>query len=111
MTNEPITAQSGVAFPEHPDTRVAVEATFLESGNQLQQVFIGLQPVLVVQPEYDAEEDQVTFLVTAVDLPPAGLLQVLESLKDGVEEIIRIQEEQGKEIAETLAGQHPEVGA
>jgi hypothetical protein len=76
------THESGVRFPENPDTQVEVAATFIESGNQMQMAIIGTEPVLLIQPEYNADEDKVTFLLTAVDLDPAGLVQVAEVLLD-----------------------------
>lgn len=90
-----INTESGVRFPEHPDTELTVSATFLRCGEQLQQVFIGLEPVIVIQPEYDAEEDQVTFVVTACDLDPEGLIRVLDVLRDSAEEMLKQQVEMG----------------
>lgn len=86
--NTPVVVESGAAFPDDTDAEVFVEATFLESGNQLQQVFVGLEPVLLVQPEYDADAHEVKFLVTAVDLNPAGLVEVLELLLDSAKTMV-----------------------
>lgn len=85
---------SGVAFPDATTADISVQGTFLESGNQLQQLFIGLEPVILIQPEFDAEENEVKFLVTAVDLDPAGLIEVLDVLRDAAEEMVRQQEEE-----------------
>lgn len=92
---DPIVAESGVAFPQHPDTEVSVAGTFIRSGEQLQNLFIGLEPVVVIQPEYDADEDHVTFNIVAVDLDPAGLIEILDILKDGAEAMVAQQREMG----------------
>ncbi len=94
------TAESGVKFPDMPDTLVTVAGNFIQSGYQMQMAIIGTEPILVVQPEYDADENEVTLITTAVDLPPAGLVHVLEALLDGTREIVRIQEAQAAEQAE-----------
>jgi hypothetical protein len=91
LTPPVIEAGSGVRFPDMPDVLVSVAGNFITSGNQMQMAIIGTEPILVVQPEYDAEENEVTLITTAVDLPPAGLVQVLEALLDGTREIVRIQ--------------------
>lgn len=87
---------SGVRFPDLPDTLVTIAGNFITSGNQMQMAIIGTEPILVVQPEYDADENEVTLITTAVDLPPAGLIHVLEAMLDGTREIVRIQEEQAQ---------------
>lgn len=92
-----VIVESGVRFPELPDSPVAVAATFIESGDQLQMALIGVEPVLLIQPEFEAETGIVTLLATAVDLPPAGLVQVLESLLDGAKSIV---DQQAEAIAE-----------
>lgn len=97
MTDQTYTT-SGVAFASDPDVTVEVQGTFMESGNQLHQVFIGLEPVLLVQPEFDADERALTLLLTTVDLPPRQILEVLEKLTDAVKEIVSIQEQQAEEI-------------
>lgn len=79
--------ESGPAFPEQPDTEIGISATFIESGSQLQNIFIGLEPVLLIQPEYDADENKVEFVITSVDLGPEGLVSVLEYLLEGAREI------------------------
>lgn len=93
--NTPETAivESGVAFPDESTAEVSVVATFIESGNQLQQIFLGLEPVLLIQPEYDADENEVKFIVTAVDLDPRGLVDVLDVIRDAAEEMVRQQDE------------------
>ena len=89
------TVESGVRFPNAAPGGVEtqVSATFLESGNQLQQVFIGLQPVLVVQPEYDAETNTVDLVTIACDLDPAGLVETLEVLLDAAKTMAAQQAE------------------
>lgn len=99
MTDNTERVESGVAFPEHEDTEISVQATFLESGNQLQHLFIGLEPVILVQPEFDAEANEVTFIVTAVDLDPKGFLEILNLLKDSAEEMVRRDAERQAEQA------------
>ena len=93
--NETMKVESGVRFPNAAPggVEVAVSATFLESGNQLQQVFIGLQPVLVVQPEYDADANAVDLVTIAVDLDPAGLVETLEVLLDAAKTMAAQQAE------------------
>ena len=86
-----VTVGSGVRFPETPDIPVEIAGNFVTSGNQMQMLMVGTEPVLVVQPEYDAEEGVVTLITTTVDLPPAGLVQVLEALLDGARTIVGIQ--------------------
>ena len=93
-----LVAESGVRFPEHPDVPVEVAGNFITSGNQMQMALIGSEPVLLVQPEYDAEEGKVTLITTAVDLPPGGLVHVLEALLDGARTIVAVQEEQAAEL-------------
>lgn len=88
----PFVAESGVRFPEMADVEVDVAANFILSGNQMQMLLVGTEPVLVVQPEFDAEANRVTLVTTTVDLPPAGLVKVLEALLDGAQEIVRIQQ-------------------
>ncbi len=105
MTDDNIKAvDSGVAFPDQaPDADVSVQARFLESGQQLQQVFIGLEPALVVQPEYDAEENEIIFVTTAVDLDPQGLVDVLEVLLDAAKTMAQQQAEAIAEFREKVA--------
>lgn len=104
MTETPNTqtVESGVRFPSAAPGGVEtqVSATFLESGNQLQQVFIGLQPVLVIQPEYDAETNVVDLVTIAVDLDPAGLVETLEVLLDAAK---TMAQQQAEAIAEARA--------
>ena len=104
LTPPPVVAGSGVRFPDMPDTLVTIAGNFIESGNQMQMAIIGTEPILVVQPEYDADENEVTLITTAVDLPPAGLIHVLEAMLDGVREIVRIQSgERERDIADAEA--------
>lgn len=103
LTPTPVVAESGVRFPDMPDTPVEVAGNFIQSGYQMQMALIGVEPVLLVQPEYDAEEGRVTLITTAVDLPPGGLVHVLESLLDGARTIVEVQEEQAREMAEADA--------
>lgn len=104
VTPPTLVAESGVRFPDLPDTPVEVAGNFITSGTQMQMVLVGTEPVLVVQPEYDAEAKRVTLITTAVDLPPGGLVHVLESLLDGARTIVEVQEQQAAEIAEADAG-------
>lgn len=98
-----LVAESGVRFPESPDTPVEVAGNFIQSGYQMQMALIGTEPVLLVQPEYDAEEGKVTLITTSVDLPPAGLVLVLEALLDGARTIVEVQAQQAAEMAEADA--------
>ena len=77
-----LAVESGVSFTQHAGTKVQVEATFLESGNQMQMAIIGTEPVILVQPNFDADDNEVTFILTSVDLGPEGLVEVLEILLD-----------------------------
>ena len=97
VTPPVLVTESGVRFPDLPDTRVEVAGNFIESGHQMQMALIGSEPVLLVQPEFDAETNAVTLITTAVDLPPAGLIHVLEALLDGARTIVRVQEQQAAE--------------
>ncbi len=106
---KPFVAESGVRFPDLPDTLVSVAGNFIMSGNQMQMAIIGTEPILVVQPEYDADENEVTLITTAVDLPPAGLIHVLEALLDGTREIVRIQTEQARDDENFALAQLPET--
>lgn len=85
--------ESGVRFTGLEDFETQVAATFIESGNQMQMAIIGTEPVLLVQPNFDADENVVTMILTAVDLPPKGLIEVLELLLDGARTIVRQQDE------------------
>lgn len=104
VTPPTLVVESGVRFPDLPDTPVEVAGNFIQSGHQMQMALIGSEPVLLVQPEYDAEEGQVTLITTAVDLPPAGLLHVLDVLTDGVKTIVEAQAQQEAAQAEADAG-------
>lgn len=99
VTPPTLVAESGVRFPDLPETPVEVAGNFITSGTQMQMVLVGTEPVLVVQPEYDAEEKRVTLITTAVDLPPGGLVRVLEALLDGARTIVEVQEQQAEEMA------------
>lgn len=99
MDPKPVVTESGVRFPEIPDTKVSMAAQFIESGNQMSMAIIGTEPVLLIQPEFDADANEVTLITTAVDLPPEGLIHVLEALLDGTREIVSIQAQQRAEMA------------
>ena len=107
----PKTAQAEVRFPGSLTESVRVEATFIESGTQLQQVFIGTEPVLVVQPEYDADSDTVTMIVTAVDCDVFSLPEVLGYLLDGANEMyaqaLRMRAEQEAQERDQIEGRPP----
>lgn len=94
LDKEPVVVESGVRFVGLEDTTVEVAGTFIESGNQLQMALIGSEPVLLVQPNYDADENHITLILTAVDLPPEGLVQTLEVLLDGAKTVVAMQAEQ-----------------
>ena len=99
-----LAVESGVAFPKQaPGAQVSVEATFIEPGNQMQMVLVGSEPVLVLQPEYDADANTIRFVLTAVALDPAGLKQVVDIVQDAVEEMASVQRQQQAEIAEADA--------
>jgi hypothetical protein len=100
---KPVSVESGVRFPDMPNTKVAMAAQFIESGNQMSMAIIGTEPVLLIQPEFDAETNEVTLITTAVDLAPEGLVHVLEALLDGTREIVAIQAQQRAEIAKQNA--------
>lgn len=91
-----LAVESGVSFTQHAGTKVQVEATFLESGNQMQMAIIGTEPVLLVQPNFDADDNEVTFILTSVDLGPEGLVEVLEILLDAA----RTMAEEGGRVGE-----------
>jgi len=101
--SKPVVTESGVRFPDMPDTKVSMAAQFIESGNQMTMAIIGTEPVLLIQPEFDAETNEVTLITTAVDLLPEGLVLVLEALLDGTREIVNIQGQQRAEIARQRA--------
>lgn len=100
VTDQAQRVESGVAFPGETDADIFVQASFIESGNQLQMALIGTEPVILIQPEYDAEANEVTFVVTAVDLDPPGLVEVLEVLLDTAR---TMAEQQAEQIAEADA--------
>lgn len=103
------TVESGVAFPDQaPDAEVSVSATFIESGTQLQQLFVGLEPVLIIQPEYDADQNEITFVMTAVDIDAAGLVDLFDVLKHAAEEMVSQQDEMraSQNVDTSLDDQH-----
>jgi hypothetical protein len=90
------TIESGVRFAAHPDTAVEVDSTFLRSeAGQLRTVFVGVEPAVLIQPEYDADSNTVTLILTACDLDPAGLLELLATLADAAEQMVAQQVEMG----------------
>lgn len=91
---KPVLVESGVKFPGLEDHSVAVSATFIESGNQMQMILVGTEPVLVVQPEYDAEEAHIDLVLTGVDITPIGLLPTLEVLLDAARTMAAQEQEQ-----------------
>lgn len=103
VTPPTVTAESSVRFPDLPETPIEVAGNFIQSGTQMQMVLVGTEPVLVVQPEFDVEENQVTLITTAVDLPPGGLVLVLEALLDGAREIAEQASELEAEMREADA--------
>jgi len=96
--------ESGVAFPNQaPTAQVAVEATFIEPGNQMQMALIGSEPVLLLQPQYDAETNSITLVLTAVALDPIALEQVVGIVADASQEMASVQRKQQAEMAEADA--------
>ena len=75
----------------------SVEANFMESGNFLRQVFIGLEPVVLIQPEINPEQTEAKLIVTAVDTSPEAFLELLEILLDAAREMV-----EGREPDENL---------
>lgn len=103
LTPPTLVVESGVRFPDTPDIPIEVAGNFITSGNQMQLALIGTEPVLLVQPEYDAEEGKVTLITTAVDLDAVGLVHVLEALLDSARTIVEVQAQQAAEMAEADA--------
>lgn len=101
------TIESGVAFAHETSADVSVEATFIDSGEQLQHIFVGLEPILIIQPEYDADDDSAKFIITAVDLPPQGLVSVLEVLLDSAKQMVKQDLERLAEIEAVSASETP----
>lgn len=93
-------AESGVSFAD-TSAKPYVEATFVQSGQQMQMALIGSEPVLLIQPEYDIDTHSVTLLTTAVDLPPPALVEVLEVLLDGARQMVETDLEKLEEIEST----------
>lgn len=65
-----------------------VEANLMQSGNFLSQVFIGLEPVVLVQPEVNPERTEAKLILTAVDTSPEALVELFEVLLDAAREIV-----------------------
>lgn len=89
--NNAYDVQSGVSFtgPEGEDIPISVAATFLQvSDGQLGHVFIGNEPILVIQPEYDADTREVTLNLTGVEINPPGLVEILEALLDAAKTMV-----------------------
>lgn len=72
--------------PEVDAQNISVNITLIDSGHQLQHVFIGLEPALLVQSEYHPDDDRLVFLVTGVDLSPADLGDLANLLKEASED-------------------------
>lgn len=91
---------SGPYFPDLAGVGMEVATTFMRSGSQMQMLLVGTEPVLVVQPEYSAENDKVTFVITAVDLNAEGMLPVLRALTEATEEMISQVEQMRADAAD-----------
>lgn len=61
---------------------ITVDITLLESGTQIQQAFIGLEPALFVRGEWDPNERRLIFRTTAVDLAPGDIVDLCSLLID-----------------------------
>lgn len=61
---------------------ITVDITLLESGTQIQQAFIGLEPALFVRGEWDPNENRLIFRTTAVDLTPGDIVDLCNLLID-----------------------------
>lgn len=59
---------------------ITVDITLLESGHQIQQAFIGLEPALFVRGEWDPNENRLIFRTTAVDLTPGDIVDLCNLL-------------------------------
>lgn len=100
------TIESGIRFkgPEGEDIETVVNATFLQvADGQLQQVFVGVEPVLVIQPEFHAEEMTVHLNLTGVEINPPGLVEILEALLDAAKTMVEVDEEHLKTLDEREA--------
>lgn len=61
---------------------ITVDITLLESGHQLQNVFIGFEPALLVRGEWDPNEHRLIFRTTVVDLSPGDIVDLCHLLVD-----------------------------
>lgn len=71
-----------------PEPSLGMSATFIEPGTQLQTAFIGLEPAILIRPEYDPEANEVDFVTTVVGMTPRDLVSVLETLLDGAKTMV-----------------------
>lgn len=86
-----ISIESGPRFkgPEGEDIEATVAATFLQiADGQLGHVFVGNEPVIIVQPEFDADDMQITLNITGVEINPPGLVEILEILLDAARTMV-----------------------
>ena len=101
--------------PEVEAQNISVNVTLMDSGHQLQHVFIGLEPALLVQSEYHEDENRLVFLVTGVDLSPGDLGDLADLLKQAsqdpglVESYEQARAEQEAEEADGVEGEVLEV--
>lgn len=72
--------------PEVEAQNISVSVTLMDSGQQLQHVFIGLEPALLIQSEYHSDDDRIIFFVTGVDLSPKDLGDLADLLKEASQE-------------------------
>lgn len=91
-----------VADEVEPDVRIQI--TLIESGTQLQTLFLGLTPMLVIEPHLDEDENTLTFSARAVDLDAQGLYEVLEVMLEGVKQAIE-EGHLGAEEPDVVEGQ------
>lgn len=90
------TIESGVRFkgPEGEDIETTVAATFLQvADGQLGHVFVGNEPILVIQPEFDADDMTVTLNLTGVEINPPALVEILETLLDAARTMVEVDEQ------------------
>lgn len=95
--------ESGPRFkgPEGEDIETTVAATFIQvADGQLGHLFIGNEPVIVVQPEYDAEAPLITLNITGVEINPPGLVEILEILLDAARTMVEVDVEHLKTLDE-----------
>jgi hypothetical protein len=92
-----------------PD-KITVDITLLESGEQIQQAFIGLEPALFVRAEWDPNEERLIFRTTGVDLAPVDIVDLCNLLIDSVNDSdLQAQYDAAQAAAAEEAAQEAEV--